>query len=203
MTHPLGKVRGMTAPYVPGQQVYLIRWGAYVKIGCSNDPIGRLARVTERGQRPPRQNGDPELVGTIAGGFGAEAWLHAALAGHRAQGEWFHLRGPVADLVEAAADRGVDDLPPRPSRAHRAGVARAAVRPGLVPFIAVAARGPAATAVRHVIMLPGSIPLEDDADLVLRSGALALCGTGVRLVTGEWQPGHVRGCLRCLRAMAR
>src|SRR4051794_20984285 len=195
----LGRVRTMTAPFVPGQQVYLIVWGNYVKIGTSTDPIGRLTRVTERGNRPPRQTGHPELVGTVAGGYGAEAWLHAALTRHRAAGEWFHLREEVRDLVEAAATRGVDDLPPRPSRAHRSGVARAAARPGLVPRAAVAGRGPTELAVRHVVLAPASAAV----DTVLAPGVLALCGTSVRRIVGEGALGHVRSCARCLKAIPR
>lgn len=89
-------------PAVTDQQVYIIVWGSYAKIGCSVDPVDRLRRVTQRGQRPPRQHGVPELVATIPGGFDAEAWLHITLAQHRAAGEWFHLRGPVQDLVDFA-----------------------------------------------------------------------------------------------------
>lgn len=89
------------------RMVYLVRWGNYIKIGCSVDPYDRLQRVTKRGSRPPRQTGEPELVATIPGSLAVEAWLHTALAGERAVGEWFHLRGPVADLV-AFAQTGSD-----------------------------------------------------------------------------------------------
>ena len=92
----------MTATSADQPHVYLIVWGNFVKIGCSVDPIDRLRRVTSHGTRPPRQRGEPELVASAPGGFDLEAWLHTALAGHRANGEWFHKRGPVADLVELA-----------------------------------------------------------------------------------------------------
>jgi len=105
----------------PAPQVYLIVWGNFVKIGCSVNPVDRLRRCTERGSRPPRQRGAPELVATIHGDYATEAWLHIALAGYRANGEWFRNTGPVKALVDFAQTGSTRAFPTRGAAAQSRG----------------------------------------------------------------------------------
>lgn len=171
------------------RELYLIVWGNFVKVGCSVDPIDRLARVTGRGQRPPRQAGDPELIATVPGGMGAEGWLHAVLAGHRAAGEWYHLRGPVKDLVEFAAANG-GSLPPRPSRAHSGPRSRPHVDRAAPLRAWTSRRGEPTDRLRHAVAT---------AEQLHR--AVAACGAGVAVEVGPFDPRHDRACGDCLRRL--
>lgn len=171
------------------RELYIIVWGNYAKIGCSGDPVDRLTRVTHRGLTPPRQRGNPELVATVPGSMAAEQWLHATLAGHRANGEWFHLRGPVADLVQFAA-----------AQADTAGIrALPAERPDR--FTAPQGRRLVAMTVRrgpadlHARLQHAAVEPTVSADL----GAIAACGALVVHLNGDWTPDHPRGCPDCVR----
>lgn len=104
MTHAIrtGEQRAITADDLTGQQlVYLIRWGEFVKVGCSVDPYDRLQRVLTRGAVPePRPAGDPVLLAAVPGGYDVESWLHVLLTPHREVGEWFRLEGAAVELVQ-------------------------------------------------------------------------------------------------------
>jgi hypothetical protein len=171
-------------------QLYVIVWGPFVRIGSAADPIDRLARVIEN--RPPRRvYGNPELIGSVPGGFGAESWLLAALLAHKAGAGWYHLRGPLLELVEAAARSGVEDLAPRTGRAP------VRMRSGDAVFAVTSSRGEAGTRKRHALLLPEGTP----SGLRLISPQPGLCGAGVSLVVGGFDGTDARACTECRRAL--
>lgn len=74
--------------------VYVIGFGAYVKIGFTAGPIEtRIARL---------QTGSPEklvVIAEIVGDRSLEAGLHKQFRQQRAQGEWFRREGALADWI--------------------------------------------------------------------------------------------------------
>jgi hypothetical protein len=174
-------------------QVYCIVWGSYVRIGSAADPIDRLANIAET--PPPQRRGNPELVGTVPGGFGVEGWLTAAFARHRTVGGWYHLTGPVADLVDAAARSGVDDLAPRVRR----GAAPVRMRTGDALFVVTSARGAIGERREHLMLMPEKTP----AGLRLIAPQPALCGAGVTRVVAPFAAtlASVSRCRECARGV--
>lgn len=171
-------------------QLYVIVWGPFVRLGTAADPIDRLARVAET--RPPRVLGNPELIGTIPGTHAAEGWLSATLGAHRAGNGWFHLRGPVLELVGAAARSGVEDLAPLTRRS----MAPVRMRSGDALFSVTSARGTLGARRQHAMLLPEATP----TGLRLVSPQPALCGAGVSLVLERFDPTDARSCGECRRA---
>lgn len=171
-------------------QLYVIVWGSYVRIGAAADPIDRLARITET--PPPHRRGNPELVGTVSGGFGVEGWITAPLARHRTAGGWYHLTGGVADLVDAAARSGVDDLAPRAAR----GPVRMRSGDGL--FVVTSARGPVGERREHLLLMPEATP----TGLRLIAAQPALCGAGATRVLAPFDGAvSANACRECRRAV--
>lgn len=171
-------------------QVYVIVWGSYVRIGSAADPIDRLARVRET--PPPRRVGNPELVGTVPGGFGAERWITAPLARQRTPGGWYQLAGPVVDLVAAATRSGVDDLAPRTVRAPLR------MRSGDALFVVTSARGVLGERREHLMLMPEKTP----TGLRLIAAQPALCGAGVTRVLAPFDgAASVGACRECRRAL--
>lgn len=73
--------------------LYFIRSGQYVKIGRSDNPLGRLRQV---------QTGNPiqgEMLAVCPGGRNSEQELHALFAEHRVQGEWFRLVPVIEERI--------------------------------------------------------------------------------------------------------
>lgn len=74
--------------------IYFIRSGEYVKIGYSDNPLGRLRQV---------QTGNPieaELLAVCPGGKDDEAAIHGAFQQHRVSGEWFRATPRLDALIE-------------------------------------------------------------------------------------------------------
>jgi hypothetical protein len=75
-------------------KVYFIRCGARVKIGVTNNVRARLASL---------QTGNPErmrLLKSIDGDTMVEREMHKRFGDLRDQGEWFHLRGALAEFLQ-------------------------------------------------------------------------------------------------------
>lgn len=70
---------------LPAKYIYLIgrHEDDHVKIGCSRNPIVRLAQLQTASPSPLR------LLAFFEGDQSSEAYLHKALAIRRASGEWF------------------------------------------------------------------------------------------------------------------
>ncbi|MDO9397338.1 MAG: GIY-YIG nuclease family protein [Herbiconiux sp.] len=77
--------------------VYYLRFGDRVKIGTSAGPRARLAQLRH-----------DELLAFERGGRSREQARHVQFAAHRLGGEWFALRGDLADHVAALAASGTD-----------------------------------------------------------------------------------------------
>lgn len=73
--------------------IYAIRCMDRVKIGFSTDPILRFNKVQSDNAEPCR------LLGVIAGDLDLEAELHSRFSEYHIRGEWFHLKGAVAEFV--------------------------------------------------------------------------------------------------------
>jgi hypothetical protein len=87
------------------RHVYVAHWGDWVKIGMSEDPPRRVANLSSGPLPMSPPGGQPELLGYVEGGIGAEKLLQAALAQWSIGGEWFRLGPPVqavADQVQLA-----------------------------------------------------------------------------------------------------
>lgn len=177
---------------IPDSQLFVIVWGPYVRIGSAADPIDRLARVAEI--PPPQRRGNPELIGTVPGNHGAEAWLHALLRPHKAGGNgWYYLRGVVADLAAAAARSGVADLAPRTR-----GLTPVRMRSGDALFVVTSARGALGERREHLMLMPEATP----PGLRLVAAQPALCSAGVTRVLARFD-GVVsaQACRECRRAL--
>lgn len=172
-------------------QLFVIVWGGYVRIGAATDPIERLAGVAAT--RPPRISGNPELVGSVPGGHDAAQWLHAALNPYRAGDGWYHLRGPLLELVDAAARSGIEDLAPRTRGRH----APTRMRSGDAIFAVTSARGAPGERRAHAMLLPELTP----AGLRLTPSQPALCGAGVSRVLGTFGPETPHACPECRRSV--
>lgn len=82
-----------------GRLVYFIAGdrSGLIKIGCADDPRGRLADL---------QCGSPvklTLVGTVEGGREKERALHKQFASVRRHGEWFGACDELIELIRAEA----------------------------------------------------------------------------------------------------
>lgn len=73
--------------------VYAIRAGGLVKIGFSADPATRCNKIKADSPLPVR------MMGVVQGGEADEAALHQRFASYRSHGEWFLLKGAVAEWV--------------------------------------------------------------------------------------------------------
>lgn len=90
--------------------VYFARVGDYVKIGFSDDPVGRSTSVTRLGLRPARieHGAEVDFIGWIPGDLSREAELHARFAAKRTTGEWFILDRPTVEAIIWDDPSGVD-----------------------------------------------------------------------------------------------
>ena len=73
--------------------IYAIRCMDRVKIGFSTDPVLRFNKVQSDNAEPCR------LLGVIAGDLKLEAQIHNIYYSYHIRGEWFHLKGAVAEFV--------------------------------------------------------------------------------------------------------
>jgi len=74
--------------------VYFVRCGNQVKIGKTVDVDSRLASL-QTGTSAPLK-----LIMRLASGPKFERFLHKKFAEHRIRGEWFHIRGDLAEFIE-------------------------------------------------------------------------------------------------------
>ncbi len=79
--------------------VYVIGFGAYVKIGFSTDLPGRMLDLQEHA--PAELTLYASFPGTIAD----ERALHARFKGCRLRGEWFLKRGKLAKWIKEGCPR--------------------------------------------------------------------------------------------------
>lgn len=80
--------------------IYFIKTGRYVKIGCSDDPAGRLKQLQT--SSPTRL----KLVATMPGSFQTECELHKVFDRFRVKGEWFRYDGQLKWCIVAIKDVG-------------------------------------------------------------------------------------------------
>ena len=73
--------------------IYAIRCMDRVKIGFSTDPARRLVKIRADNAHECR------LLGVIAGDMELEAQLHERFAHYHVRGEWFLLKGDVAEFI--------------------------------------------------------------------------------------------------------
>jgi len=75
----------------PRRGVYVLGFGAYVKIGISVDVDGRMIAL---------QTPEPvKLYGLVVGWLREERELHKRFAAYRLQGEWFRREGELAEWI--------------------------------------------------------------------------------------------------------
>lgn len=79
----------------PCPSVYVMRTGAFVKIGHTGNVRSRLSAVRTASPEPV------DLVAVIPGDAGAERALHDRFSDWRCSGEWFRFEGPVREWVES------------------------------------------------------------------------------------------------------
>lgn len=85
--------------------VYFIRQGASVKIGYSSNPLHRVATLKTAMSEPI------DVMVVVAGDRLLERRLHASLAKHRLQGEWFRNHKDIRRVMEQAARTGKINAP--------------------------------------------------------------------------------------------
>lgn len=87
-------------------QVYFIK-----KVGLDQVKIGTTIRLTSRMNYLRAEQGvELELLGCMLGGRDAEARLHQRFSDYRIKGEWYELRGKLAEFVTKL------DKPTKPDR---------------------------------------------------------------------------------------
>ena len=77
----------------PKDDLYFVRAGGYVKIGRTRNLRARLVSI---------QTGCPHPISAVhylKGQGDREREMHSRLAGHRANGEWFHWNRIVANVI--------------------------------------------------------------------------------------------------------
>jgi hypothetical protein len=90
--------------------VYGIRFGKYVKFGCTQSPSDRLRALPGNLRRPDdliRVSADVEPLFAVPGDYLTERLLHDLFEPHRAMGEWYHYE-PLAetmDRIRLSSDR--------------------------------------------------------------------------------------------------
>lgn len=81
------------------KRVYVVGYGAYVKIGYSERPVWeRIAAL---------QTGSPEKIqvyGIINGTKETERQLHTRFAAYRLEGEWFRLSDEIRDWIKGRCE---------------------------------------------------------------------------------------------------
>jgi len=85
-------------------QVYVIRSGAFAKVGYSRDPESRLRQIRIHAPEPAW------LAAVFPGGRDLEFRLHHYLREHHVHDEWFNWCDKLAALIE----RGLPEFPPYP-----------------------------------------------------------------------------------------
>jgi hypothetical protein len=93
--------RGKSTAGIVGSFLYVIEDGqGRVKVGTSKDPIRRMTQLRSTSDSPLNFS----YIGvTPSEGYDIESAAHAALAGHRINGEWFNVRADEAVAAIAGA----------------------------------------------------------------------------------------------------
>lgn len=146
-------------------KVYFLYLDGTVKIGTAVDVEARVRNIKHPASKTASPHathrlGFAKLVGSIAGGRRAEAFLHRKYGAYRTAGEWFYL------ATDLAAE--IDDLTSGGLRAIRDRVTR---EPSLA--IADAARGRGRTAVEVISTWP-TIPRDLCEDIAFLMDASEL-----------------------------
>ncbi len=86
-----------------GRFVYMIRCGAFYKIGVATDLVSRFSSI---------QSSNPHELKLISffktiHCFGAEQFIHERLYKYHVRGEWFKLNTKQAEKVEALFIKGI------------------------------------------------------------------------------------------------
>ena len=80
-------------PPAEPMQVYVIRFGQYLKVGVTSDVAQRLRALPGGTLKPPDlDRTDVEPLCAVTGGPDTERMLHSILADARVVGEWFLAR---------------------------------------------------------------------------------------------------------------
>jgi hypothetical protein len=81
--------------------VYVVRRGSHIKIGTTYSPQQRLREVMNGRLciTPPEVTGQPTLLALVPGDHRTERLFHRAFDEYRVEGEWFEIRGAVADWI--------------------------------------------------------------------------------------------------------
>ena len=82
----------------PGQIVYFLRCGDFVKVGYASDAPSRVRHIRVSNPYPV------DLIAWARGGRDEEARIHAIIKNHRHKGEWFRVAEQLMVIVEAASD---------------------------------------------------------------------------------------------------
>lgn len=83
-------------------------FGQRIKIGCSRDPLKRLAELQTGSSVKLRLLASIEKR-SEAEARGFEKWLHRSFAEYRTGGEWFTSSSPLREFI-VAIDSGDEDL---------------------------------------------------------------------------------------------
>lgn len=88
----------------PKRYVYFIRWGEFIKIGCSGNPEERLHQISYRKKKegPSITDGNPYLIAYVPGAFKEEKQQHMRWHHLHDQGEWF--RAEEEELIVFAEE---------------------------------------------------------------------------------------------------
>lgn len=80
--------------------VYAIRFGKYVKIGCSTDPAHRLRALPGKLRKPVDLDlADREPLCAFPGEFESERFFHMFFSDFRHEGEFFSLPDDQVELL--------------------------------------------------------------------------------------------------------
>jgi hypothetical protein len=88
--------------------VYGIRFGKYVKIGCTQSPSARIRALPGKMRKPEDlDTADVEPLFAVAGDYSTERLLHDLFSPHRAVGEWYEyvLMRTDLDRIRLSSDQ--------------------------------------------------------------------------------------------------